>query len=201
MFGDDESHDSFEEFMLSVAREVSQSLERAAQAYMDELADSLGMDPARAKALLDGAVGWLRDQAERAGGDSSMWGGGTDPEARDADPPERYDRAQRPDRPDRRNRPSPSRSERPAHAGPRPLDLPSDDQGVALAALDSGRWTVRPGSHVLVGQGGGPEPGDALDLVGELRARDWIAANGELTLSGREALSRWLGTVSHQLSR
>jgi hypothetical protein len=28
-------------------------------------------------------------------------------------------------------------------------------------------------------------------LVGELRARDWIAATGELTLVGRDALTRW----------
>ena len=35
-------------------------------------------------------------------------------------------------------------------------------------------------------------PPDATGLVGELRARDWIAANGEVTVVGRNALSRWL---------
>ena len=32
---------------------------------------------------------------------------------------------------------------------------------------------------------------ERLTLVGELRARDWIAANGALTSVGREALKRW----------
>ena len=31
----------------------------------------------------------------------------------------------------------------------------------------------------------------SIRLVGELRARDWIAANGEVTVVGREALKRW----------
>ncbi len=82
--------------------------------------------------------------------------------------------------------------ERPSHDGPHPLDLPTDDQGAALAALDSGRWTVEPGSHVLVAHDGGPAPDDAQGLVEELRARDWIAATGEVTMSGRHALRRWL---------
>jgi len=36
-------------------------------------------------------------------------------------------------------------------AGPDPLDLPTGEQGMALAALDSGRWTVEAGSHALEG--------------------------------------------------
>jgi hypothetical protein len=82
--------------------------------------------------------------------------------------------------------------ERSSRGGPHPLDLPTDDQGAALAALDSGRWTVEPGSHVLVAHDGGPAPDDAQGLVEELRARDWIAATGEVTMSGRHALRRWL---------
>jgi hypothetical protein len=58
--------------------------------------------------------------------------------------------------------------------------------------LDSGRWTVERGSHELVAHGEGPVPSDALGLVGELRARDWIGADGEVTLVGRRALSRWI---------
>jgi hypothetical protein len=77
-------------------------------------------------------------------------------------------------------------------SGPHPLDLPTSAQGLALSALDSGRWTVEPGSNLLVGHGAGPAPSDALGLVGELRARDWINADGEVTLVGRNALSRWL---------
>jgi hypothetical protein len=63
---------------------------------------------------------------------------------------------------------------------------------MALAALDSGRWRVEPGTHALTAQGEGPGPGDAPGLVDELRARDWIAADGGVTLVGRHALSRWL---------
>jgi hypothetical protein len=77
-------------------------------------------------------------------------------------------------------------------AGPHPLDDPTEEQGVALAALESGRWTVEPGTSMLVAHGEGPAPKDALGLVRELRVRDWIDADGRLTLAGRRALSRYL---------
>jgi hypothetical protein len=79
-------------------------------------------------------------------------------------------------------------------AGPHPLDLPTAGQGLALAALDSGRWRLEPGTSALTVQGDGPGPNDALGLVRELRVRDWITAAGELTLAGRKALARWLDT-------
>jgi hypothetical protein len=78
--------------------------------------------------------------------------------------------------------------------GPHPLDLPTGEQGVALSALDSGRWTVRSGSNELAGTGVGAGPVRS-DVVGELRGRDWITADGTLTLVGRHALSRWCRTV------
>ena len=37
-----------------------------------------------------------------------------------------------------------------------------------------------------------PSPREAPGLVDELRARDWITADGEITPAGRHALSRWL---------
>jgi hypothetical protein len=77
-------------------------------------------------------------------------------------------------------------------AGPHPLDLPTEEQGTALAALESGRWTVEPGTSMLVAHGEGPAPKDALGLVRELRVRDWLDAEGKLTLAGRRALARWL---------
>jgi len=76
--------------------------------------------------------------------------------------------------------------------GPHPLDMPSEDQGLALSALDSGRWKVDPGTEELVPIDSGPGPSQPIGLVGELRARDWIASHGELTLVGRDALKRWL---------
>jgi hypothetical protein len=84
----------------------------------------------------------------------------------------------------------------PAEAGPRegphPLDVPTEAQGLALSALDSGRWKVDPGTEELVPVGGGPGPSQPIGLVGELRARDWIAPDGGVTLVGHDALKRWL---------
>ena len=77
-------------------------------------------------------------------------------------------------------------------ADPHPLDVPTSEQGLALAALDSGRWTIEPGTSMLVSHGDGPAPKNALGLVRELRVRDWIDGDGIVTLAGRRALSRWL---------
>jgi hypothetical protein len=83
--------------------------------------------------------------------------------------------------------------EDPLHgAGPHPRDEPTEDQGLALAALESGRWTVEPGTGRLVAHGDGPAPKDALGLVRELRVRDWVDGEGRLTLAGRRALAHWL---------
>jgi hypothetical protein len=80
-------------------------------------------------------------------------------------------------------------------AEPDPLDVPTKEQGTALAALDSGRWTLEPGTATLSVNGGGPGPRNALGLVRELRERDWIDADGAVTLVGRHALGRWLATA------
>jgi hypothetical protein len=45
---------------------------------------------------------------------------------------------------------------------------------------------------MLAADGGVSGFGEPLGLVDELRARDWIAADGAITLAGRHALSRWL---------
>ncbi len=80
-------------------------------------------------------------------------------------------------------------------AEPHPLDVPTQEQGIALAALESGRWTLEPGTATLSVHGGGPGPRNALGLVRELRDRDWIDADGAVTLVGRHALGRWLATA------
>jgi hypothetical protein len=77
-------------------------------------------------------------------------------------------------------------------AGPHPLDLPTADQRLTRAALDRGRWRLEPGTSALAVHGGGPGPSDALGLVRELRVRDWLPADGELTPAGRHTLRRWL---------
>ena len=76
-----------------------------------------------------------------------------------------------------------------APAGPHPLAMPTAEQGVALAALESGRWRIESGTFTVHD---GPGPGDPLGLLRELRVSDWVSGEGELTLSGRKALARWL---------
>jgi hypothetical protein len=73
-------------------------------------------------------------------------------------------------------------------AGPHPLAMPTTEQGVALAALESGRWRVESGTFTVHD---GPGPSDPLGLLRELRVSDWVTADGELTLTGRKALARW----------
>jgi hypothetical protein len=75
------------------------------------------------------------------------------------------------------------------HAGPHPLAMPTTEQGVALAALESRRWRIESGTFSVHD---GPGPGEPLGLLRELRVSDWVTADGELTLSGRKALARWL---------
>ena len=86
--------------------------------------------------------------------------------------------------------PAPSPADAPVHhPGPHPLAVPTTEQGVALAALESGRWKIESGTFTVHD---GPGPSDPLGLLRALRVSDWVTADGELTLSGRKALARWL---------
>jgi len=166
MSAENDGNESFEEKIRAIAKEFSRSIERVVQGDLEEIAEAIGVDPARASEWVDTAVGWVRARTEGLGDEVTVWG------AEMAGPASNGDSQRR--------------------QGPHPMDLPTSDQGLALAALDSGRWRVEPGSHSLVATGEGPGPKDGLDLVGELRARDWIGADGAVTLVGRHALSRWL---------
>ena len=75
-------------------------------------------------------------------------------------------------------------------AGPHPLAMPTTEQGIALAALESGRWRIESGTFSVHD---GPGPNEPLGLLRELRVSDWVTVDGELTLTGRRALARWLG--------
>jgi hypothetical protein len=161
----------FEEMLRMLAAELGQYVERAADNVdLEDLAGSMGVDPAAARSWIETAGGWLRANTEGLGEDLS-------------------NRA-------RESRREPSRADLLAGAAPRPLDLPTDEQGLALAALDSGRWTVEPGTHALVPRGEGPRPTDALGIALELHVRDWIGADGVLTVAGRHALRRWLDAAT-----
>jgi hypothetical protein len=178
MCADEYDRESLGETLRSIAREVGQSIERmAGQADVDEFAGYVGVDPERARGWVESTASWLGAQLEHLGDEMA---------ARAGQAPESH-RESRP-----RREPSPVDEDPLRGAAPHPLDLPTDEQGLALAALESGRWTVEPGSHQLVGDAEGGPGGDALGLVRELRARDWITADGRLTLAGGSALGRWL---------
>lgn len=167
MSDDDSGYGSFDELMRAIAREVSKTMqERADQLDLDGVAETFGVDPNVARQWLDGASQWFRSQVDQTAGE---------PRFESSTPPHRH-----------------VSSDPLTSAGPHPLDLPTNEQGVALAALGSDRWTVEPGTEALAASGPGPGPSDALGLVRELRARDWIDADGEITLVGRHALGRWL---------
>jgi hypothetical protein len=157
---------SFEDVARALADEVSGAIERLSEVDLDEIARAAGAEGERARQWIDDLGRWLRDQG-------GAWEHGPAPADRST--------------PGRPTGDDPLR-----HAGPHPLDLPTADQGVALAALDSGRWRVEPGTSALAVHGEGPGPSDALGLVRELRVRDWMTADGQITLAGRDALSRWL---------
>ena len=163
---DDDRPTSFEEALRAIAEEVQRGIERVQRTDFEELARAYGVDTESARRFIDTAGEWLRAQAENLGGA---------PFPGDPGPAER-----------------PQWADELRGAAPDPLDMPTPEQGRALAALDSGRWTVEPGTSALTSHGEGPGPSDALGLVRELRVRDWIDADGELTLVGRHALRRWL---------
>jgi hypothetical protein len=157
---------SFEETVRAIAQEVGQSIEHlAGQLDVKEIAGVVGVDPERAREWIATAGGWLGGQVTRLGDEAGLRaaGGG---EASDQDPLLR--------------------------AAAHPLDLPTEEQGLALAALESGRWTIEPGSAALAARGEGSGPAHSLGLARDLHVRDWIATDGEVTLAGRHALSRWL---------
>jgi hypothetical protein len=165
---DEDKPKSFEETLRAFADEVQRGIERVQQGDLEDLARTYGIDAERAKRFVENAGEWFRTQ----GGIFNVEF--TAEETRPAEKTWTDD---------------PLRA-----AGPDPLDTPTDDQGRALAALDSGRWSVEPGTSALTSHGEGPGPSDALGLVRELRVRDWIDADGEVTLVGHAALQRWLDT-------
>jgi hypothetical protein len=180
MFEHNENEDSFEETVRSIARELGRSVERAMERVdLDDIAETIGVDPANAREWADNLGGWLRAQAEHLGeevADRATARQDPGPGPQDTTPA-----------------PVPPSGEDPlSSAAPHPLDLPSDEQGLALTALESGRWSVEAGTSRLIAHGDGPGPNDALGLVRELRVRDWITSEGKLTLAGHHALKRWL---------
>jgi hypothetical protein len=170
---DEDKPKSFEETLRAIADEVTRGIERVQRGELEDVAREFGVDADRAKRFMDDAGGWLRAQTDAFNAPAPEPRAGHS-ESRPAETPW---------------------TTFPAGAGPDPLDVPTEDQGRALAALDSGRWTIEPGTSALSSSGEGPGPSDALGLVRELRVRDWIDGEGEVTLTGHAALQRWLDTT------
>ena len=159
---DDEQRDNFEETVRAMAQSIGESFKRL-------VGEDLDLDEViRATGIdPDEAKRWAHEAGEWMNARSGRFQGGPAGPPRPAEDPLRG-------------------------ADPHPLDVPTEEQGLALAALDSGRWTIEPGTSMLVSCGDGPAPKNALGLVRELRVRDWIDAEGTVTLAGRRALNRWL---------
>jgi hypothetical protein len=172
MSDDDPERPNFDDVARQLADEVRRALERVSDIDVDELTRT-------ASAEADRAREWFEDLARRWG-PGTTWSGAFSDAPADMPPDEPAVRA------------TPDVADPLREAGPSPLDLPTSDQGLALAALDSGRWRLEPGTSAFVVFGEGPAPRDALGLVRELRVRDWMSADGEITLAGRHALKRWL---------
>ena len=75
MSEDDANHESFEETVRSIVREVTRSIERVAHADFDEVAEAVGVDLDRVREFAESAVEWLRAHAEGLGEDGAFWGG------------------------------------------------------------------------------------------------------------------------------
>ena len=180
MTDDDPDRNSFEDVARVLGDEVSRAVERISEIDVEEIARAASAEAARAMRWIDELGRRLREHGDASGGapfeDAEAWE--TRPVSADR-PAQRHAGDGDPLR----------------NAEPHPLDLPTADQGLALVALDSGRWRVEPGTTALAVHGEGPGPSDALGLVRELRVRDWMTADGELTLAGRNALARWLAAA------
>lgn len=208
----DRERKSLEETLRAIADEVTKGAERFASGNLgglEDLARASGIDAEPIKQFAEEAGEWLRDQIAAAtesgsdvepmpAADPSDPRGAADPTPAAAGTP--ADRSAATAGPAETSGAPGTPTARdmdgitsPRVAGlPHPLDLPTEQQARALAALESGRWTVEPGTVVLVttlNRGAGPEDAHALGM--ELHVRDWVDVDGELTFSGGLALARW----------
>jgi hypothetical protein len=182
---DDSNRHSLEETLRMIAQEVTRSVDRISELDVDEIVRSAGLDPDRARGWLDDAGQWLRTQAENVDFDVTFGA----PDASDATTDFE---SQAPFSASTPSGVGSASDDALRGAGPHPLDVPTAEQGRAIAALESGRWILEPGTSALSSHGDGPSPHDALGVVRELRVRDWIDLDGDVTLVGHRALARWL---------
>lgn len=191
----DRDRKSLEETLRAIADEVTKGAERFASGNLgglEDLARASGIDAEPIKQFAEEAGEWLRDQIAAA----TQSGSDVEPMPA-ADPTDPREGSSTPASPAADAAAAAASDEDPITsprvAGlPHPLDLPTEQQARALAALESGRWTVEPGTVVLVttlNRGAAPEDAHALGM--ELHIRDWVDVDGDLTFSGGLALARW----------
>jgi hypothetical protein len=123
---------SFEEIARALVEELNRAVERLSEVDVDEIVRTARAEAERARRWVEDVAGSLREQGwDVPFGAAGAWEGASEPAggAVDEDPLR--------------------------EAGPHPLDLPTPDQGLALAALDSGRWRLEPGTSALTVQGDG----------------------------------------------
>lgn len=195
----DRERKSLEETLRAIADEVTKGAERFASGNLgglEDLARASGIDAEPIKQFAEEAGEWLRDQIAAA----TQGGGDVEPMPA-ADPTDPRESAGSPASATPTGTPAAASDDEvasPRVAGlPHPLDLPTEQQARALAALQSGRWTVEPGTVVLVttlNRGPGPEDAHALGM--ELHVRDWVDVDGDLTFTGELALARWAEAVT-----
>jgi hypothetical protein len=198
----DRERKSLEETLRAIADEVTKGAERFASGNLgglEDLARASGIDAEPIKQFAEEAGEWLRDQiaaATQSGSDVEPMPAADPSDPRDAAGPSTPAAPTEPPA----ATPVDDVVSSPRVAGlPHPLDMPTEQQARALAALESGRWTVEPGTVVLVttlNRGPGPEDAHALGM--ELHVRDWVDVDGELTLTGGLALARW--AEAHELA-
>ncbi|WP_249011490.1 hypothetical protein [Conexibacter sp. DBS9H8] len=167
-----------------IIEQMARSVEDLERLDLDMLARVTGLDADRAREYLDRVEEWLRSRAEDGPGDALRQLGGLIG-------PDLFSRLSR-FAAGASSAGGPGADDTPASTAPHPLDVPTLAQGRALSAIDSGRLSVAPGSHEFVSHDASPVPEGASELIGELRARDWINATGTLTQVGHHALGRWI---------
>ena len=140
-----------------------------------------GVDAGAAREWVEGAASWLRSNAERfedefpvADARQLAPAGARGPVAERTEP----DRCAATTRCG-----APGRTRWTCRPTSRASRWPRSSQAAGWSSPAPTRW--RPGAT-------GPGPSNALGIVRELRVRDWLGADGEITLVGRRALSRWL---------
>lgn len=165
--------DGFDDVVRGIVGEAVRFAEQASRRDASGFGGAGGID-------LDRARRWADDIGRRFAGEAAA--------TRGSDGPTGTSEAS----PARRPQPVPAHEGALAQAPGHPRDLPTEAQGRALAALDSGRWRLDAGAARLVCAHDGPAPERPKRLARELRARDWVGEDGRPSRAGRRALDRWL---------